>query len=909
MELNIEKNLILVKGQDKTETISYCSYSNGKYEIKYNRGKTYTYSRYNVQWYIDPVLLDPKATIVYQNNQPISGVHKIMDFGDYIRIIFTTGYQKVFRRNEIIIEENFLREPHSHIIFEYLKQLAGKVGIADEDDKSYLSKQYEEITHISPSAVLAKYLSPTSLDEPREQMRQMPIFPFGFNLSQKSATEKALTEKISIIEGPPGTGKTQTILNIISNAIMNEKTVAVVSNNNSATANVLEKLQKYEVDFIAAYLGNTENKEKFFLNQTKKYPNIRKWQISSRDYDLIKKTVEKSGNTLKEMLEVKNKVAILKQELSALTTEKEYFKNYHNETNEEIIPYRSIYPHNSDTIIKFWIDYQQTVERKINISLKYKLKYLFQYGVYSFSFYDHSIDKIIAFFQKYYYEKRIKELKDQIKALTKILENYQFDEAMKKYSEDSMKLFKAELAKRYGKKGHRKLFSKESLWKEFDSFIKEYPVIMSTTHSLRGSAVTNYLFDYVIMDEASQIDIVTGSLALSCAKKAVIVGDLKQLPNVVPEKTKEVTNLIFDSFSLDKAYNYAENSILSSVTKLFKDIPKTLLKEHYRCHPKIIEFCNQKFYNNELIILTDDNEQDKPLVAYKTAKGNHARGKYNQRQIDVILEEVLPQQLSNDSKKSIGIITPFRLQRDKLKATLAGSDIEVDTIHKYQGREKDIIILTTVVNEVNEFVDNPNLINVAVSRAVDKLIVVIADNEKNATTNLGDLLRYIEYNNFEIINSKIYSVFDLLYHRYSEKLISIMKKRRLVSKYESENLMYAVIEKVLALPEFSNLDCVMHQPLKMLIRNLEKLNDEECRFVMNILTHTDFVIFNRLDKMPVLVVEVDGYTFHENNPQQLRRDKIKDSILEKYGIPILRVRTNESGEERRLYNKLLQVLN
>lgn len=78
---------------------------------------------------------------------------------------------------------------------------------------------------------------------------------------------------------------------------------------------------------------------------------------------------------------------------------------------------------------------------------------------------------------------------------------------------------------------------------------------------------------------------------------------------------------------------------------------------------------------------------------------------------------------------------------------------------------------------------------------------------------------------------------------------------------------------------------------------------------MNILTHTDFLIFNKLDKMPILVVEVDGYAYHVNNPRQVARDRMKDAILEKYGIPILRLRTNESGEEARLYIKLKEILN
>ena len=64
---------------------------------------------------------------------------------------------------------------------------------------------------------------------------------------------------------------------------MNEKTVAVVSNNNAATANVLEKLQKYGADFIAAYLGNNENKEKFFAGQTQDYPDMATWVMDTKN--------------------------------------------------------------------------------------------------------------------------------------------------------------------------------------------------------------------------------------------------------------------------------------------------------------------------------------------------------------------------------------------------------------------------------------------------------------------------------------------------------------------------------------------------------------------------------------------------------------------------------------------------
>lgn len=120
--------------------------------------------------------------------------------------------------------------------------------------------------------------------------------------------------------------------------------------------------------------------------------------------------------------------------------------------------------------------------------------------------------------------------------------------------------------------------------------------------------------------------------------------------------------------------------------------------------------------------------------------------------------------------------------------------------------------------------------------------------------------------------------------------------------------MNIVIEKVLSQQEFQCLDRVIHQPLRMLIRDLSLLNDNECKFVLNILTHTDFVIFSKLDKSPVLVVEVDGYSYHALNPKQLERDNMKDAILKKYSIPVFRIKTNESGEEEKLRCKLKEAM-
>ncbi|MEG2013044.1 MAG: DUF2726 domain-containing protein, partial [Anaerovoracaceae bacterium] len=64
--------------------------------------------------------------------------------------------------------------------------------------------------------------------------------------------------------------------------------------------------------------------------------------------------------------------------------------------------------------------------------------------------------------------------------------------------------------------------------------------------------------------------------------------------------------------------------------------------------------------------------------------------------------------------------------------------------------------------------------------------------------------------------------------------------------------------------------------------------------------HVDFLIYNKIDKSPVLVIEVDGHEFHKTGTKQHDRDILKDGILLKYDIPIMRFNTTGSSEKRKL---------
>jgi hypothetical protein len=120
--------------------------------------------------------------------------------------------------------------------------------------------------------------------------------------------------------------------------------------------------------------------------------------------------------------------------------------------------------------------------------------------------------------------------------------------------------------------------------------------------------------------------------------------------------------------------------------------------------------------------------------------------------------------------------------------------------------------------------------------------------------------------------------------------------------------MYGLIKEVLAEDKFLKYDVLLHFPLRRLIRDFSKLNEKEIKYASNSGTHLDFLIYNRLGKVPVLGIEVDGFEFHKYGTLQADRDKMKDRILEKYHFPILRFRTNESNEKEKLSNKLCELL-
>ena len=184
------------------------------------------------------------------------------------------------------------------------------------------------------------------------------------------AVKRAMENRISVIQGPPGTGKTQTILNIIANILLQGKTVQIVSNNNSATENVYDKLAspKYNLGFVAAMLGNSENKHEFILNQKADYPDFTSWKYEGNS-DELRGRISEESIRLKEVFDKQENLALLKQELSQLDTEYAYFTEYAKGATETIRTVKFRKKISSRSLLLLWNKCQDIAENNGTVEI------------------------------------------------------------------------------------------------------------------------------------------------------------------------------------------------------------------------------------------------------------------------------------------------------------------------------------------------------------------------------------------------------------------------------------------------------------------------------------------------------------------------------------------------------------
>lgn len=884
--------------EDKTKDVAeyIADPTSGQVKICYKSKPEcwYRYRQERVRLLNATATMDPSEVQLRVGRQLLSDVDLIIEYPGFY-IVTSGSYRKLYAASEVSVERDAAVDSALKTALDYFRTVAELVSLKNDEDQPILAGQYRYLSRVSDASVLAAYLTPgyplAELAPPRPL-----IYPFGTNVSQKVAVEKAFQSQVTIVQGPPGTGKTQTILNMVANAILFGQTVAVVSNNNNAIKNVADKLDGKNLGFLLATLGKKKNKAAFIAAQNGIYPA---WILQSAkgkdEISQLNARITSLTTTLDRLIQANNDRAMLVTLVAQIRTEAELHDQITGSSPPPAIE-AVLNRWTASDLLKLLVECEETGPNT-RTGLLNLLRDIFRYGFSGRKVRHLLLTAGPGVLRSLYYDKHLSELQTQLAAIESVLAESDFQAVQQQVEKVSWELLQATIAERFKGKSTRTIFTERELWPKYASILFDYPVILSTTHSIKTSLSPDSLYDLVIVDEASQVDVATGVLALSCARRVVIVGDEKQLPNVIDENSRQRATDIWAKYQLTcPGWNYASNSLLSSAMVLWPHAPNVLLREHYRCHPKIAGFFNRKFYDDNLIIMTADRGETDVMQVVFTVPGNHARGRMNQRQVDVISQETLPE-LRKQGMTDIGIIAPYRDQVDKLKSTLDES-VEVDTVHGFQGREKQAIIMSTVVNKIGEFVDDEKLLNVAVSRAQRSFTVVMAAGQDNFTTNFGDLVRYIRYRQQSVLHSQVRSVFDLLYANYDNARREFLNTQGRGSVWDSESLAEAVIKDVLNSSDFVNmsLGCLRHVPLTWLVGKTSGLSERERQFVTNPWSHVDLLIYDNIGKLPLVGVEVDGWAFHRPGSLQAVRDEIKNNVFQLASLPLVRLSTTGSGE-------------
>ncbi|MHA7268459.1 AAA domain-containing protein [Arthrobacter sp. HLT1-20] len=818
--------------------------------------------------------------------------------GPWWRIFYGTSAQQDYRGypdHEIDFRQNAAGSPQATSILDYWRGIVSSLAADDP-----IRPSYERLSFVDSRSVLGRYLN----GEPLESSHRAGtmIFPFSANLSQREALGTCLSHPVSVIDGPPGTGKTQTILNLIANIIATPgATVGVVSFNNSAVDNVREKLAQEGIGYVVAGLGRKEKRAEFFASQASRNAEVAGLFDGGAVPMPPNEQIASVDQRLQQLQETERHLARLRQQNDAFELERRHFNRYLQRHEPAELGGLPLLRQSSGRILDYLAETSLwRADDGPILRLRRKVRGYFRYGsARSLDPYDS--DSMLCL-QRGYYDNKISELQHEIRQAEQTLEQADMPSLAQEHRRLSSQALRAGLQQRYSPLS-AEIYEPPTYKRQFAKFTRDYPVILSTCHSLGWSLPEGYLLDYLIIDEASQVDLLAAGLALKNARNVIVVGDLRQIQHIANKSARA-------GAPPAPAYDYQQHNILSSLIALYgDDLPRTMLREHYRCDPAIIGFCNKKFYDGQLVPFTSSVPGSHPLRIVRTAEGNHMRehqggGRSNQREIDVVVQDVIQQYFADTDRDKIGIATPYRLQAGKFTEQL--TDIRASTVHKFQGREKEVVIMSTVLNENVkgrnglDFVDDPHLVNVAVSRAQKHFVLVTNSGMLPKSRNLRDLIDYIQYHDpeQEVFESTIVSVFDLLYKDYSPRLRPLAGRLRRRTGFASENIVWTMLNEILEEGPYGDFTVADQVVLRNLLPDLTRLTAEQAAYVRHRATTLDFVVYNRISNRPAFAIEVDGFAFHENDPRQQVRDAHKDAICAIHQIPLLRLPTTGSGEER-----------
>ena len=695
------------------------------------------------------------------------------------------------------------------------------------------------------------------LERPRaRQASPITLINQRVNMDQLLAINNAMKYPVAYIQGPPGTGKTNTILNTIMTAFFNDKTVLFASNNNHPIDGVCDKLTSLQyhgkpISFPILRLGNRD-----MVQQAIQY--IRDLYRRTQSVSVFEGTLGRNKDERKQRA----------RKLSDLLKKYDDMLDYQErrETIERMLEYQRGHEMSAQ-MLPFQADLSGRQLNQIE-------KRLATMGEVSEEQAVALVDDDVEELKKYLYYTGASYMKR--------LDGREFDKLREILAEEDMEKAVDAFAKYLADK------------KNLQRLQKIFPIIATTCVSAHRLGEPEPMFDMVIMDEASQCNTAVSLVPVVRGNNLMLVGDPQQLSPVILLDDL-VNERLKKRYCVSEEYDYRRNSIYKVYLACDAVSDEILLHNHYRCHPRIIEFNNKKYYNSRLNIRTSSQEsapleyldmQDAQTTMKNTAPAE---------------ARAIAEYAAAHRDRSIGVITPFVNQKQLIEQALKDvgvTNVACGTVHAFQGDEKDVILFSTAITDQTQagtyewLKNNKELINVATSRARKKLVVLGSQrnlsrlHQKDDQDDLYELVQYVRSNGQSTVTPK----------KANSRALGVKPFSTATEEAFLQNLGHALGNIWLSQSRYA-----IHKevPISQVFQSNDTFDDlfYSGRF--------DFVVYEKQgeQELPMLAIELDGKEHYEDEVVR-RRDEKKNRICREHNLQIIRV---ENSYARR-YNYIKSIL-